>query len=345
MLRWSGSLALLILTAAVLPARADDNELKPVAEFKLNASVSRFAPSPDGKFVYFMNKSDGKIQRIDVAKRALDDTAVDLVDGAEFFALSPDGKTIYVSASPNGHDAYSGTDKETGKIQVIDVAKMAVTSTFSMKFDPYEIAADNTGKVYATGGSNQHTKLAVIDTKKKSVVSDLGGLYMKSNLRMTPDGKRLYFSSNGLSPGSANGVWLDGGGAKPTRSSGTGGGPFEITSDGKFVVFHSGLVARIGKSAQDDLKEAGKVKQNRGAVLDPADKVVWVATREGELQRVSYPDFELQDTFILPSPAYQLYLDPKSKLLFAALDKKKDRNNFDPSGVGNVAVFELKKKD
>jgi len=337
-------LGLAVLIASPGLAQSADNDLKPVAEIKLNATVSALLPSKDGKHIYFMNKSDGKIQRIDVARKALDATDVELVEGAESFALSPDGKTIYVSASPNGHNAYSGSDKEVGKIQVIDVEKMAVTSTFSMKFDPFEIAATDDGKVYAAGGSNQHTKLAVIDVKKKSIVGDVGGLYMKSNMRMTPDGKRLYCSSNGLSPGSMNGTWL-GEKGKPGMSHGAGGGPFDITPDGKFVVFQSGMVSRLGKSPTEDLKEAGKVKPNLGFALDVGAKTVWLATREGELQKVSYPDFELQETFVLPKRAYQLYLHPKTKLLFAALDNKKDRGINDTGGVGNIAIFELKMKD
>lgn len=338
-------LAVAALVAGAAGAPADDNELKPAAEIKLNASVSHFVPSPDRKYLYFLNKSDGKVQRIDLDKKKLDDASADAVEGAEFFTASPDGNMIYVCASPNGHSAYSGADKETGKVQAIAASALKTVSTFSMKFDPFEIAADNGGKVYATGGSNQNTKLNVIDVRKKSIVGDLGGVYMGSNLRMTPDGKRLYVSSNDVSPGSAEGVWLDGKG-KPTRSSGAASGPFDITPDGKFLIFRSGPVLRVGKSAQDDLKEAGKIKSNRAACVDVKGKTAWAATPEGELLRLSYPDFELEETFILPKPAYQLYLDPESQLLFAALDNsKKERVGPDKGGVGNIAIFELKKKD
>ncbi len=338
-MRRSLLLAAFSLAAFTISASAADNDLTPVAEIKLNASVSQFLPSTDKKSVYFLNKSDGKIQRIDVAKKALDDTAIEL-DGAEAIAMSPDGKMIYACGSPNGHNSNSGADKEVGKIQVVNLADQKVTSTIEIKFDPFEIAADNNGKVFATGGSNQHTKVAVIDTKKKSIVADLGRVYMGANLRMTPDAKRLYFSTNGVSPGSAEGIWQAGG----KRSSGGGGGPFLLSPDGKFMVFQqSGLVLRLGKSAADDMKEAAKVKQHRAAAIDVEGKTVWLATAEGELIKLSYPDFELETTFVLPKPAYQLYLDPSSKTLLAALDNKKDRPKFNTeAGVGNIAIFDLK---
>ncbi|MBA4191240.1 MAG: hypothetical protein C0467_24935 [Planctomycetaceae bacterium] len=338
-------LAAFVFAAFTISASAADNDLQPAAEIKLNASVSQFLPSPDKKSVYFLNKSDGKIQRIDIAKKALDDTAIEL-DGAEAITMSPDGKTIYASASPNGHNSNSGAEKEVGKIQVVNLADQKVTSTIEIKFDPFEIAADNSGKVYATGGSNQHTKVAVIDTKKKSIIADLGRVYMGANLRMAPDGKRMYFSTNGLSPGSAEGIWQAGG----KRSTGPGGGPFVITSDGKFMVFQqSGLVLRLGKSVADDMKEAAKVKPHRAAAIDVEGKSVWLATAEGELIKLSYPDFELETTLVLPKPAYQLYIDSSSKTLIAALDNKKDRRKFDKEpGVGNIAIFnlgEMKKRD
>src|SRR5262245_57839316 len=193
-----------LLTAVLVhqSARAD-TELKPVAEFKLNVGVGRFMPSPDGKYVYFLNKSEGKIQRIDVAKKELDTKEVDLAEGAEFATMSPDGKMIYVSASPKGHNISVGLDKQVGKVQVIDPGKMAVTTTYDIKFDPFEAVAGDDGKVYLSPGSGQEGKMMVVDTKKKGVMTEFGGVYRGSNMRMTPDGKRIYISTNGLSPGSS----------------------------------------------------------------------------------------------------------------------------------------------
>lgn len=321
-----------------------DNELRPVAELKLNATVACFLPSKDGTYLHFLNKSDGKIQRIHIAKKALDATEVELTEGTVFCTMVPGGRTIYACASPNGHNAYVEDAKQTGKVQAIDVEKMQVTSTFVIKFDPFEMAANDSGQVYITGGSGQWSKLVVVDIKKKSIVGQLAGPYMGSNLRMTPEGKRLYFSTNGLSPGSMEAVWL-GSGGKTATGRGAGGGPFNITPDGKFIIFRSGLVTRIGKSPQDDMKEAGKVSPNRAAVMDLASKTIWLATHEGNLEKWSYPDFELQESFTLPKRAYELYLDGKTKMLFSALDNKKDRQAFDRgAGVGNIAVFDLNKK-
>jgi DNA-binding beta-propeller fold protein YncE len=247
-----------------------------------------------------------------------------------------------VCVSPNGHDRYVTIDKQAGKVQVIDLAKMEVTGTYDIKFDPHEIVGTNSGKAYLSQGSGQEYKVAMVDTKKKGALTLIGGSFYGS-MRMTPDGKRVYASSNGVSPGQTNGFWISD--PKLTTSHGGGGGMCEITADGKYIVFQTGFVARIANSATDDLKEAGKVTENRGAVLDTAAKTLWVATAGGGLEKWSVPDFEKKETYNLPLTAYTIAFDPKTKMLYAALDKKKDRPAHDHSGVGNIAIFELKMKD
>src|SRR5262249_47802760 len=155
----------------------------------------------------------------------------ELTEGSEFATMSPDGKTIYVCASPKGHSNNVGLDKQVGKVQVIDLVKMSVTATHDIQFDPFEAGPGNDGKVDLTGGSGQEGKLMLVDTKKKGVMTEFGGAYRAANVRMLPDGKRFYVSTNGLSPGSCNGFWL-GTDGKPGSSQGPGGGSFEVTSDG-----------------------------------------------------------------------------------------------------------------
>jgi hypothetical protein len=101
----------------------------------------------------------------------------------------------------------------------------------------------------------------------------------------------------------------------------------------------------LGKTPADPAKQEAQVRPHRGIAFDLERKVVWLATREGELYKLSYPDFKRQETLVLPQPAYELYLAEKGKLLIAALEEEKERLwRYDLAGEGNVAIFELDEK-
>ncbi len=331
------------------PAYAQaDNELKPVAELKLNATLIRPTVSKDSKFVYFLNKSDGKLQRLDLSKKALDTTEVELTDGTEFVCFTPDGKMAFTCSTLNEPSAYREDSKQSGKVQAIDLEKMKVTATISLRYDPFEIAAPTADVVILSPASGQMSKVVAVDVKKKSITHAVAHSYAAGYLRMTPTGDRLYLGSTGISPGSVSGFppnqKAENGGGFAIMRGAPDGGPFEITPDGKFAVLRTGYVGRVNKGAQSDLKEAGKIRQHRAFAASPADGFVLVATTDGELVKYSYPDFELVETFTVPKPIYAMTIDPTRKLLIASLDNKQRREilpKLCDDGVGNLAVFDI----
>jgi hypothetical protein len=328
-----------------------DNALVPVAKIAVQAAVGRFYFSPDHRYLYFLNSADGRIQRIDVLARRLDTASVEVTDGTDSMCMSPDGRYIYTAASPTGHSPYVGAGKERGKLHVVDVQQLRIISTFEIPFDPFEMVVSSSGTLYVSGGSSQWTKIAVVDPGARAKVGELpGSVFQMSLLRSSPDRKRLYFSTTGLSPGDVNTVIL------PDTKDGTAvmydspyhgdyplGGTFEITPDGRFLIAGAGTVLRLAKTRQDDLKFVTSIAAHSASVTDSAGRVVLLATTSGDLQVLSYPEFELRTTYALPAPAYQLALDIKSGLLFAATAAKLEPGSHGPNGIGTIAVFDVNK--
>lgn len=314
------------------------DELVPTAIVKLNSTISDLNFSSDRAWIYFLNTSEGKIQRLDTAKRKLDSAEVEVVEGSGRMAMSPDGKTLFVCAS----------EGQSGKIQVVDLAALKINSTFKIRFDPFDIKAGS-GLVYATGGSGQWTNVVSIDPKKKTIVGKVARCFQQAFLEITPDGKRLYHCSPGSSPASIEGIWQSGG-TSMARSENDNpvGGWFQITPDGKFLVSSTGTVLRLAKSAKDDLKPVAKVEKHLSCAVDKNGKVFLVATPEGSLKVYSYPDFELKDSFDLKAPACRMLLDGASSTLYCAAETKKAGKierlvRKSPIGVGDIHIYDVSK--
>jgi len=181
-----------------------DNQLEPAAVIKLDAVVPSLVFSKDRKQVYFLNLTHGKIQSLDVARRALRTESAEVTKGTEGLCLTPNGKVLYTFASPAGHKYYDNKNPEVGKIQVFEPGSLKLQSTFALDFDPYGIAANDAGRIFLTNGSNQWTTLAFVDVGKQAIAGKLQGVRHLSILRMSPDQRRLYWSSTDISPGNVH---------------------------------------------------------------------------------------------------------------------------------------------
>ncbi len=332
--KWTGmALALPLILAAVPPISAQD-ELSPTATITLRATVPDLIFAPKRNWIYLFNSSEGKVQRIDPAKRRLDTVEAEVMEGTERLTMSPDGKWLYTCASPQGHK-YSvpfGANT-TGKIQVIDAASLTVKSTFTIPLDPADIKAGAGGHVYITGGSGQHSEVVDVDVTRKSIVGKLGPCWMGSYLEITPDGKRLYHCSLGISPNSISPIWLGAGSEEIPRSVRSDpktpiGGWFYITPDGKYVVMNTGTVLRLARNRRDDLKPVAKIERNLCAATDKGASVLFVGTPDGALKVYTYPSMEVKDSYMLKAPACRMLLDGTSGTLYCAVELQK------PEGIG-----------
>src|SRR5439155_13654367 len=104
--------------------------------------LQRPTVSADNTYLYWLNQSDGKLQRLTLADHQLDSHAAELTEGAVDFCLSRDGATAFVAAAPNGFSLYRADKEQQGTIQVIDTATMAASKSFTIAIDPFEIVCD-----------------------------------------------------------------------------------------------------------------------------------------------------------------------------------------------------------
>lgn len=393
-----------------------ENELRPVAVIKLDATLPAMILSRDRQSVYLLNGTAAKIQRLDTAKRALATAAAEVTNGTEGMCLTPDGKILYTFASPAGHKYYD-KNPETGKIQVFDAATVALKNTFALAYDPFGIAATDAGRLFLTNGSNQWTTLATVDVKKQALVGQLGGVRHRSILRMSADQRRLYWSTTDTSPGNVQTALLPpppvpaepqeidkligqldstqfaerntaqqrleaiaeyaleplrkAVAANPgldlrqrldklitlaeQRLQGTAenysspyhgeyplGGRFEVSPDGKYLIFASGTVLHAGRDKADDLRFAAKVEPHVASAMDKDSKVLLLSTQQRTLQVYSSADFKLQKSLHLEGVVSQMVFDAASGTLYCAVETKQKAGEGQPGMLSDLWIYDLK---
>jgi len=295
--------------------------------------------SPNRKWLYFLNLADGKLGRV-AAWTLKRDRELRLADGAEAVCLTPDGKTLVVVAA----------EKDGGKVQVIDPLKMKITRSFAVGIAPYDVAATDSGLAFLSGGKGDWTDVAVVRLERQAVIARWGGVWTRSFLQLSADQKRLYFSTQGVSPGQIEAFVLpkstDDKPAQygsPARGQHALGGEFTVTSDGKYLLCKNGTVLRLSADKDSDLKYHLSLKPFLAAAVDAAAGVMLAVAPDGSLRVYSYPDFKLRATYRLAAAAYQAAFDGKQMRLYAAvLDPKGLTERPRARGVGDIHVYELK---
>jgi hypothetical protein len=281
--------------------------------------------SPDRETLYYLNLTDGVLGRLDLASR--ERSRLKLAEGTEVLALTPNGKTL-VAVAPV---------KDGGRLacnlQLIDPLRLQPRKNWLVPVVPYDVAAADNGLVYISSGSGEWTDISAIGTRGE-VVARWGGVWNRSFLQLSPDQKRLYHSTQGVSPGSIEAVLLPN---KPDEAPRTYkapapgkqalGGEFQITPDGKFLLCKNGTVLRLSSSREGDLLVHTALEPFLAATVDPNAGTLFLLTREGTLERYSYPEFKLQSSQRLGIVATQIASTGKQGLLIVA--------GFDPKTVGD----------
>lgn len=329
-----------VFATAATP-NSTSNKLAPNFGLDLQAKLARLTLNSTGDHLYWLNQSDGQLQRLDLQTRKVDGS-VDLQPGAVDFCLSRDGSSAYIACSPHTYSPYRADAEQRGSIQIVATTTMTVTRAFDVPIDIFEIARDDADQLYATPGSGQWVKLYKIDPRRGAVSFAFGSIYGMSNLRASPRGRKLYMATNGLSPGDVSTV------AMPTDAktkvdlydSPYHGdypltGAFDLTPDGKFLVNRWGTVLRLGTSKSADMIFVTALGENRAAAYDVEHGRCWLLLGDGRLVTYSYPKFELQKTEYLLSSGSALIFDSARETLWVAWTNAK-------GGIGGVDAYELK---
>jgi WD40 repeat protein len=322
-----------------VPSEDKRTELRPAAVIPVGGTVGNLMLSPNRKWLYYLSLNDGKLGRVD-ASTLKRDQDLRLADGTEAICLTPDGKTLVAVAA----------EKTGGKVQVIDALKMKITRSFGIGVVPYDVAATDSGLAFVSGGGGDWTDVAVVRLDRQAVIARWGGVWTRSFLQLSADQKRLYFSTQGVSPGQIEAFVLPKSVeekpaqyASPARGQQPLGGEFMTTSDGKYLLCKNGTVLRLSADKDSDLKHHLSLKPFLAAAVDPAAGVMLAVAPDGSLRLYSYPDFKLRATYRLAAAAYQIALDGKQMRLYAAvLDPKGLSERPRARSVGDIHVYELK---
>jgi WD40 repeat protein/mono/diheme cytochrome c family protein len=323
---------------------APTTELKPSAMIPIGGTVGALHLSPNRKWLYVLNVTDGKVSKIDAqANRRVGELR--LGEGVDALAISPDGKTLAAIAPVEG----ANRGPTACQVQIIDPVKMELRKDFSVPAAPYDVAVSDGGLVFISGGDGEWTDVAVVDAAREAIVARWGGVWNKSFVQLPADQKRLYVSSQGVTPGTLDAFPIPGkfdDKAAAYRAPAPGkyaiGGAFQTTPDGRFLLCKTGVALKASETRDEDMQLAAWLGPFTAAAVDADAHSAFVLTRDGTLRHYAYPEFKLLATYDLGIAPTQAALDGKQgKLYVAGFDPKTAADHPRARGFGDVFVYSL----
>ena len=311
----------------------------------IGGTVGALHLSPNRKWLYALNVTDGKLVKIDaVADRRTGELR--LGEGVEALAMSPDGKTLAAITAVDGINKGSAACE----LQIIDPVKLEMRKDFTVPAAPYDVAVSDAGLVFVSGGDGDWTDVAVVDAAKEAIVARWGGVWNRSFVRLSAGPKTALRLQPGREAGHARRP-----AAPRTRSDDKPaayraavpaqyalGGEFQATPDGRFLLCKTGVVLKASETRDEDMRFAAWVGPFTAAAVDAETKSAFFLTREGVLKHYSYPEFKLLATYDLGIVATQAALDGKAgKLYVAGFDPKTAADHPRARGFGDVFVYTL----
>jgi hypothetical protein len=325
------------------PAAPPARVVRPVAIVPVGGTVGSLVLSHDRRWLYYLNLTEGTLGRVE-AKGYRRDRPLRLADGTDTLGLSRDGKVIVATALVRGERGAQT------RLQVIDPSTLGLRKSFVVPAAAYDVAVSERGLAFLSGATGEWTDITAVDVNRGAVVANWGGVWTRSLLRLSPDERRLYYSSQGVVPGTLDALVLPGRLDErpvtyraPAHDKHSLGGDFVLSPDGKFLLNKSGTVLRLSAERDEDLKLHVKLPPFLAAAVDPEGRAAYVLDRDGALKRYSYPEFKLQATHRLSLSGYRLAVDGKLGRLYVA--------GFDPAAVaerprarghGDIHVYALR---
>jgi WD40 repeat protein len=322
-------------------AVVDLTGLRPIATIPVGGTVGALLAAPDRRALYFLNRTDGVVGRIDTATGRVA-ARLPLREGTDNLVLSRDGRTL-VASGPG--------KEERSWLHVIDPDKLTLTRSFAVKGSAYDLVIRDDGVAFFSGGSGDWTDITTVDTTRGQVLATWGGVWTRSFLGLSPDGRRLYFSSQGVTPGTLDALVLPGRFSDdrpatyrvPNYEKQELGGDFVMSPEGRFLLNKKGTVLRLTGDRDTDLQPHAKLEPFLAAAVDVEGRQLYLLGKDGLLKRYSYPEFRLQGQVRLPLAGYGLAVDGKEGILYVAgFDPKSIGDRPRARGYGEIQVFALK---
>lgn len=321
----------------VLPAQT----LRPANTIPLRGTIGPLVVSPNGKWVYWLNLAERKLSRLDTAR--LQTTAsLALSSGTELLFASPSRKSLLTFAPQSG--------KTEALLQIIDPVKWTVVKTHTLPTAPYDAVADDNGRAYFTGATGEWTDVTAFDLNRGVLLGRWGGVWNRSLVRLSTDQKKLYLSTQGVSPGAVDALVLpEKMSDKPAtwRSPALGqlrlGGEFLATPDGRFLVLKNGSVLRTSTERAQDLQPAGRIEPFLAAAFAVQRGVAFTCSADGWLRRYAYPSWKLEGAARLEGVGYQAQCDDAGDRLYLAVFDPHTLTSRTPGRNGSeLHIYEVK---
>jgi WD40 repeat protein len=322
-------------TAATAEPAAPLPVLRPVASVALGGTLANLTLSPNGRWLYVLNRTESALVRLDAqtlrvtATRAVPDTAAT-------FALAPDGRALYLAVPDHGR----------GELRVFDPTTLELKKSIPLPAEPYDLAAGAGGVVYVSGGGTGWTDVTVVDAANSAVRARWGGAWARSLLALAPDGGRLFVATQGVTPGRVE-AWaipepLTDKPAARAAPAGTLGGPTTVTPDGHFLLCPTGTVLRLTPAQDDDLQPTADVGPYLAAAVDVERGTAFFFRDDGALDRMAYPAFKPQSSYRTGVIAFGAALDAQADRLYVAgIPQSAFRDRPRARGLGDVLVFNV----
>ncbi len=259
--------------------------------------------------------------------------------------MSPDGKTMA---------ALGRSRSETGSyittLQVIDPTKMEITSRIPLPERGYDLVLSDGGIAYVSGAGAEWTDVSVVDLHKGELKARWSGVWSKSFLGLSADGRRLYVSSQGVVPGTLDALVLPARtNEQPLRYRAPGqdklalGGEYILSPDGRFALCKTGTVLRLAGERDEDMRLHVRLEPFLSAAIDTEGKAAYLLARDGTLTECGYPDFRLRGQRRLALTGYGIVVDGKAgRLYVAGFDPRAVAEQPRARGHGDIHVYPLR---
>jgi WD40 repeat protein/mono/diheme cytochrome c family protein len=315
--------------------------LRPTKMLPVGASIGSLLVAPDRRYAYYLNLTDAVLVRVD--PRTQQRQRLQLAERTEALALSPDGKTLVaIATTRKGQDAeclLQSIDPEAWKIKQI--------WTFP-RLHAHDVAVSDRGQMYLSSGNGEWGEVIVVDGQG-NVVGHHGGVWTGSLLQLSQDQKRLYVSTQGVTPGSLEALVL------PTRPRDAAqtyraprparhelGGAFQLTPDGRFALCKNGTVLRLTTEHDSDLVFERGIDPFLATALDVEAGTLWVLRVEGTLDRLSYPDFRPQARYKLDIvPTGMANVSSQGMLILSGIDPRRIAEQPRARAHGDVFLYQV----
>jgi WD40 repeat protein len=315
-------------------------EMHPEAVIPVGGTVGRLLLWPERSALYYFDLTNSTLGRINTLTLRRE-RVLKLPEGVDAISNGPP----FVALTRGPADKPRQTT-----FQVIDAERMKVRKTFRVPIDGYDIAVCAGSLVLVSGGGAEWSEVSLIDLDKGAVAGTRGGVWGKSLLCVTPDGRRLYVSSQGVMPGTLDAFTLPARrGDIPVSKRAANhdklalGGEIDISPDGRFALCRSGTILRLSPQPAEDMQLHVKVEAFVAAAIDTEGGTAYLLARDGTLREHHYPSFRLRASRKLSLTGYRMAVDAKAGQLYVAgFDAASVAAKPRAKGHGDIHVYSLR---